>query len=109
MNPPLRPEVLRRRLQRLDEALQFLERSRRYTLEEFLADPERYGAAERFLQVAIEAADDCAAHIVAALALGPVETARDLPRLLAEHGFLEPELAQRWMRAIGFRNVLVHE
>jgi len=37
----LRPEVIRKRLQKLEEYLTILERIRRYSLEEFLAEPER--------------------------------------------------------------------
>ena len=45
-----RPEVLRRRLLHLQANLQILRGLANYSLEEFLANPERYGAAERFLQ-----------------------------------------------------------
>ena len=51
----LRPEVIRRRLQKVDEYLNILEELRRYGLEDFLANPERYGSAERFLQLTIAA------------------------------------------------------
>jgi hypothetical protein len=48
----VRAEVLRKRLNKLDEYLTILTGLRRYTFEEFIADPERYGSAERFLQLA---------------------------------------------------------
>lgn len=41
-------DILQRRLRSLDETLEILESLRGYTLEEFLAQPERYGSAERF-------------------------------------------------------------
>ncbi|MBI4504027.1 MAG: DUF86 domain-containing protein [Chloroflexi bacterium] len=105
----LRPEVVRKRLQKLEEYLNILERLGCYTLEEFLVNPERYGSAERFLQLAIEAIDDVAAHVVAELELGPVEARRDLARHLREHSYIDEDLEQRWMRVIGFRNILVHD
>ena len=43
------PEVIRRRLQKVDEYLGILVGLRRYDLNEFLSSPERYGSAERFL------------------------------------------------------------
>jgi hypothetical protein len=46
----LRPEVVRRRLEKAGEYFAVLERLRQCSLEEFLADPERQGSAERFLQ-----------------------------------------------------------
>ena len=105
----LRPEVIRRRLQKLDEYLAILDGLRGYRLEEFLANPERYGSAERFLQLAIEAVLDMGSHVIAELELGSIETYGDIPRILAEKGYMSSELAERWIRMIGFRNILVHE
>jgi len=103
------PEVLRRKLAQLEEYIVILERLRRYSLDEFLDDPERYGSAERFLQLAIESLLDMGNHVVAELALGEVRAYSDLPRILAEKGHLSPILAEKWVRMIGFRNILVHE
>ena len=105
----LSPEVIRRRLQKMDEYLTILDGLRRYELSEFLANPERYGSAERFLQLAIEALLDVGSHVIAELELGAIETYGDIPRILAENGYVDPELAKRWTRMIGFRNILVHE
>ena len=68
----VRPEVIRRRLNRLDEYIHILTRLQRYGLQEFLADPERYGSAERFLHLAIEAVLDMGNHVVAEEGLGVV-------------------------------------
>lgn len=105
----VRPEVVRRRLEQLGEYLTILERYRRYDLDEFLAEPERYGSAERFLQLAIEATLDMGSHIIADENLGSVEQSRDIPRRFREHGLITEGLEQRWIRMIGFRNILVHE
>ncbi|MCX7844400.1 MAG: DUF86 domain-containing protein, partial [Candidatus Bipolaricaulota bacterium] len=51
----VRPEVLRRRLEKLQEYLRILEGLAQVTEAEFLADPRIHGSAERFLQLAIEA------------------------------------------------------
>lgn len=105
----VRAEVLRKRLNKLDEYLAILYRLRRYTYEEFVADPERYGSAERFLQLAIEALLDLGNHVIADLHLGTVEWYSDIPRLLHEAGYIDAELRETWTRMIGFRNVLVHD
>ena len=84
----VRVEVLRRRLGRLDECLGILRRLQRYGVDEFLADPERYGSAERFLQLAIEAVTDMGSHLIADLALGEVKWYSDIPRILAEKGYI---------------------
>lgn len=105
----VRREVIRKRLQRLEEYLAILENLARYSEEGFLSNPERYGSAERFLQLAIEATVDIGAHLVADLRLGQVEVSRDVPHLLAEAGIISPALRETWIRMIGFRNILVHD
>lgn len=103
------PETIRRRLDKLDEYLDFLETARQYSLDEFLASPERYGSAERFLHLTIENITDMANHVVADEQLGPVEQYSDLPRLFAKQGWIDESLKETWIRMIGFRNILVHE
>lgn len=105
----LRPEVIRRRLEKIEEYLAVLEHMQRYSREEFLADAERYGSAERFLQLAIEAITDIASHVIAEKELGTVESGADIARVFHAHGCVDPELEERWIRMIGFRNVLVHD
>lgn len=105
----LNPEVIRRRLEKVDEYLDILDGLRHYSLTDFLSNPERYGSAERFLQLAIEALLDAGSHVIAALELGTIETYSDIPRILAENGNIDRNLAERWIRIIGFRNILVHE
>ena len=61
----VRPEVIRRRLDQLGRYLEILDHYRGYDLASFTSDPERYGSAERFLQLAIEATLDVGTHIVA--------------------------------------------
>lgn len=105
----VRVEVLRKRLEKLEEYLQILHRLRETPLATFLENPEKYGSAERFLQLAIEAIDDIGSHLVADLQLGTVEWYRDVPELLYEAGYIDEALYQRWLRMIGFRNILVHD
>ena len=105
----VRPEVIRRRLEKLDEYLEILCGLREYERNAFLADPERYGSAERFLQLAIESTLDMGSHVIAQLHLGSVESYRDIPIILSQNGYLSDPLRERWIRMIGFRNVLVHD
>lgn len=85
-------EILRKRINKLEEYLRILSRICRYSYEEFVEEPERCGSAERFLQLAIEAINDLGNHAVADLELGEVSWQSDVPRLLAEHGYLSEEL-----------------
>jgi uncharacterized protein YutE (UPF0331/DUF86 family) len=105
----VRQEVIRKRLNKLDAYLDILCGMHRYSLDDFLADPERYGSAERFLQLAIEALTDLGNHVIADLRLGTVDTYGDVAAILADKGYIDAELKDTWLKIVGFRNVLVHD
>jgi uncharacterized protein YutE (UPF0331/DUF86 family) len=63
---------------------------------------------EHTLQIAIQACQDIASHIVSDERLGEPRTNQELMELLVRGGWLVPELGSRLRRAIGFRNVVVH-
>lgn len=105
----IRPEVLRKRLMKLDEYLAILHQIRRYSYQEFLDNPERYGSAERFLQLAIETLTDLGNHVIAELELGNVDWYSDIPHRLCGAGYIDNQIEQTWVRMIGFRNILIHE
>ncbi len=80
-----------------------------------LARPEAIGRdirdtrfVEHTLQLAIQAALDVAAHVVADERLGEPTTNRALFGLLARAGYLDHALAETLARMAGFRNVVVH-
>lgn len=58
---------------------------------------------------AIEACVDVAQHICATEGWGPPADNGDAVRLLGDHGVLPAELARSMRKAVGFRNVLVHD
>ena len=58
----VRAEVIRKRLNKLDEYLGILRGLQKYGFEEFISDPEHYGSTERFLQLGIEAVTDMGNH-----------------------------------------------
>lgn len=58
---------------------------------------------------AIEAVLDVAQHVCSAQGWGPPRDNGDAVRLLGGHGAIPPALAESMRRAVGFRNVLVHE
>jgi uncharacterized protein YutE (UPF0331/DUF86 family) len=58
---------------------------------------------------AIEGCVDVAQHLAASESWGAPATNAAAVRLLGRHGVLDPALADRVGRAVGFRNVLVHD
>lgn len=57
---------------------------------------------------AIEGCVDVAHHIASAARFGAPDTNADAIRALGRHDVINPDLAERMARAVGFRNVLVH-
>lgn len=75
----------------------------------FLQDHTRQDAAILNIQRACEAALDMAQHLIRREKLGVPQSARDVFDLLAQGGWIAPELAIRLKRMVGFRNIAVHD
>jgi uncharacterized protein YutE (UPF0331/DUF86 family) len=73
------------------------------------ADPMWLRGVKYAFVTGIEALVDVAQHLCASEGWGPPQDNGDAVRLLGAHGVLEPGLADGLRRAVGFRNVLVHE
>jgi uncharacterized protein YutE (UPF0331/DUF86 family) len=73
------------------------------------ADPMWLRGVKYTFVTAIEACVDAAQHVCSSQGWGPPADNVDAMRVLGRHGVLDPELAERLRRAVGFRNLLVHE
>lgn len=73
------------------------------------ADPLWLPGVKYLLQSAIEGCIDVAQHLCAVHGWGPPNDNGHAMKLLGDHLVITPELAQRMRKAVGFRNVLVHE
>ena len=60
------------------------------------------------LHIAIQAALDVAAHVVADNRLGEPQNNRELFELLARYGWISRELTGSLREMVGFRNIIVH-
>ncbi|BCR31239.1 hypothetical protein KAM448_40780 [Aeromonas caviae] len=68
-----------------------------------------YRAAERTLQVSIEACIGVAKHWAKALASHTPQDAYQALEILAQRGELSPDTLIGWRKIIGLRNALVHD
>lgn len=102
-------DAISRRLLSLSEALGELARPEAGDAAALARDTMLRAAVERWLQVAIEACVDVATHCIAAQGWTPPGSAREAFQVLAAHGRIPLELAQRLSSAAGLRNILVHE
>jgi uncharacterized protein YutE (UPF0331/DUF86 family) len=75
----------------------------------FASDFTRQDAAVLNVQRACEAVLDMGQHLVRREGLGVPQSARDVFELLAQGGWIAPELAVALKRMVAFRNIAVHD
>lgn len=73
------------------------------------SDPMWLRGVKYTFVTAIEACVDVAQHICAAAGWGPPADNGDAVALLGRHGLLSADVTASMRKAVGFRNVLVHE
>ena len=101
-------EKIRTKLQFVRAALRRLEEIRSRGREEFLKDSILQGAAERNLQIGIEAILDTANHIIAREGLGVPRTYREAIETLVREGILPISHREDFLRMVSLRNRVVH-
>ncbi|BBY07424.1 type VII toxin-antitoxin system HepT family RNase toxin [Mycobacterium noviomagense] len=97
-----------RLLRGITDDLEFLRRESAAELAR-RADPIWLRGVKYTFITAIEACIDIAQHICSAQGWGPPADNGDAMRLLGSHTVLTADLADAMRKAVGFRNVLVHE
>jgi uncharacterized protein YutE (UPF0331/DUF86 family) len=102
------PDKLRTKIQFVREALRRLEDIRNRGRQAFLAEPILKAAAERNLQIAIEAVLDTANHILAREGLAVPKTHREAMEILVREGILPRSHRESFLEMSSFRNRLVH-
>ena len=75
----------------------------------FRSDLDRQEIVMFNLQMAIQNCIDIAAHIVSEEGYGVPGSANDMFYLLEENGLLTYEITEKMVKAVGMRNLMVHE
>ena len=75
----------------------------------FLGDIDRQESILFNLQMAIQNCIDIAAHIISEEGFGVAGSTNEMFYLLEENGYLAAETAEKMVKAVGFRNLIVHE
>jgi len=78
-------------------------------LETFLADIDCQEIVSFNLHLSIENCTDLAAHIISEEGLGVPGSASEMFYLLEENGYISPQLTEKMIKAVGLRNLIVHE
>ncbi len=102
------PARLARLLLRMGEQLAFLRQRAQQDRDRLRTDEVLLSATKYRFVTAIEAMLDVAHHLLAAELWGPADDSAAAVRILARHGVLDRDLADRLAEAVGLHNVLVH-
>jgi len=78
-------------------------------LNTFLKDIDRQESILFNLQMAVQNCIDIAAHIVSSEGFGVPGSTNEMFYSLEENGYLDSELTEKMVKAVGFRNLIVHE
>ena len=101
------PDLILKKLARIESCVHRLRTQARPA--DLDRDEQHRAFVEHTLQIAIQAAIDAGAHVVADENLGEPRTSREVFTLLARADWIEGKLAQALELMVGFRNILVHE
>jgi uncharacterized protein YutE (UPF0331/DUF86 family) len=82
---------------------------RSVSLDEFLTDLDRQESILFNLQMAVQNCIDMAGHIISDQDLGVAGSTNEMFYMLQEGGYLTPQLTEKMVAAVGFRNLIVHE
>ena len=93
---------LKRHLRRVIE-------KRNTDLQSFLEDIDRQESILFNLQMAVQNCIDIAAHIISEEGFGVPGSTNEMFYLLEENGYLDRKLTEKMVKAVGLRNLLVHE
>lgn len=94
---------------KVDGHLRRIKVKRSVKLEEFLGDLDRQESILFNLQMAIQNCIDIAAHVISDEELGVAGSTNEMFYMLQENGYLEPELTEKMVAAVGFRNLVAQE
>ncbi len=82
---------------------------RNIDLQTFLKDIDCQESILFNLQMAIQNCIDVAAHIISEEGFGVPGSTNEMFYLLEENGYLDTDLTEKMVKAVGFRNLIVHE
>ena len=108
MTAPADSGVIDAKLRELSRRLRRVEVKQPASIKVLAADEDLQDILTRNLEVAIQTCIDIAFHLCGAHGVVPTTSAEAFAQL-AKRGLIERSLAARLQRAVGFRNVLVHE
>ncbi len=102
-------DIIWSKISSMERHVERVKAKRAVSLEQFLRDLDRQESILFNMQMAIQNCIDIAAHLVSEKGCGVAGSTNELFYLLEEHGLLSTPLTEKMTRAVGFRNLIVHE
>ncbi|MBW2670361.1 MAG: DUF86 domain-containing protein [Deltaproteobacteria bacterium] len=78
-------------------------------IETFLKDLDRQESILFNLQMSIQNCIDIAAHIISEEGVGVPGSTNEMFYLLEDNGYISVDITEKMVKAVGFRNFIVHE
>lgn len=78
-------------------------------LDDFIKDIDRQEIILFNIQTAVQNCIDIAAHIISEESFGVPGSTTEMLYILEKNGYLDNDLTQKMVKAVGFRNLIVHE
>jgi len=82
---------------------------RNVDLDSFIKDIDRQESILFNIQTAVQNCIDIAAHIISEESFGVPGSTTEMLYILGKNGYLDNDLTQKMVKAVGFRNLIVHE
>ena len=86
-----------------------IKEKRQVDLNAFLADLDRQEIVVFNFQMALQNYIDIASHIISEQGLGMPGSTNELFYMLEENGYIDRALTEKMVKAVGFRNLIIHE
>jgi uncharacterized protein YutE (UPF0331/DUF86 family) len=93
----------------VEKHLRRIEEKSQIPLPEFLNNSDLQDVILFNIQMAVQNCIDIAAHLASSEGFGVPGSNNELFYTLEEHAIINPQLTERLVKAVGFRNLIVHE
>ncbi len=103
------PEIILAKASAVQKHLRRIEEKAALSLPAFLKDIDSQEVVLFNLQMAVQNCIDIAAHIISVQGLGVPGSYNEMFYILEENKYIDRALAEKMVKAIGFRNLIAHE
>jgi len=101
--------IIENKISSIKKYLKILERYQKYSRQELEENIERKGSLERYLYLVIQATIDLAEAFISFKNFRKPTTFKENFQILEEEKIITPELTEKLVKMVGFRNIIAHD